>query len=52
MIKVSEIGNNHVVQLLGCIVAKTPMAMIMEFCPFGDLHSNLVQWRKEVSEYI
>jgi proto-oncogene tyrosine-protein kinase Ret len=52
MIKVSEIGNNHVVQLLGCIVAKTPMAMIMEFCPFGDLHSNLVQWRKEIGAYV
>jgi hypothetical protein len=28
------------------------MAMVMEFCPFGDLHSNLVQWRKEVREKI
>ena len=51
MKKVSEIGNNHVVQLLGCITLKTPMAMVMEFCPFGDLRSNLIQWREEASEY-
>ena len=51
MKKVSEPGNNHIVQLLGCIVTKTPMAMVMEFCPFGDLHSNLIKWREEVSDF-
>ena len=43
MKKVSATGNNHIVQIIGCIPS---IAMVMEDVPFGDLHSNLVQWKK------
>jgi serine/threonine protein kinase len=47
MKKVSTTGNNHIVQLIGCILSKAPMAMIMEYSPFGDLHSNLLMWKEQ-----
>ena len=49
MIKVSATGNNHIVQIVGCILTEQPMAMVMEYVPFGDLHSNLIQWKEQVS---
>ena len=53
MKKVSTTGNNHIVQLIGCILSKAPMAMIMEYSPFGDLHSNLLMWKEQVcTEYL
>ena len=48
MKKVSMTGNNHIVQLIGCILSEAPMAMIMEYSPFGDLHSNLLMWKEQV----
>ena len=48
MKKVSTTGNNHIVQLIGCILSEAPMAMIMEYSPFGDLHSNLLTWKDQV----
>ena len=49
MIKVSATGNSHIVQIVGCILTEQPMAMVMEYVPFGDLHSNLIQWKEQVS---
>jgi serine/threonine protein kinase len=48
MIKVSATGNNHIVQIVGCILTEQPMAMVMEYVPFGDLHSNLIQWKEQL----
>ena len=48
MKKVSATGNNHIVQIIGCILSEPKIAMVMEYVPFGDLHSNLVQWKKQV----
>ena len=39
----------HIVEMIGCIVSESPWAMVMEYVPFGDLHSNLVYWKKQVS---
>ena len=52
MKRVSSVGSRHVIQLIGCIVSETPMAMVMEYAPFGDLHGNLIKWREEVSGLI
>ena len=41
-------GNDHVVQIIGCILNEPPIAMVMEYVPFGDLHSNLIQWKEQV----
>ena len=48
MTRVSATGNNHIVQIIGCILSEPPMAMVMEYVPFGDLRSNLVQWKEQV----
>ena len=48
MKKVSTTGNSHIVQLIGCILLEQPVAMVMEYVPFGDLHSNLIKWNKQV----
>ena len=47
MKRVSATGNNHIVQIIGCILSDPP-AMVMEYVPFGDLRSNLVQWKEQV----
>ena len=51
MKKVSATGNNHIVQIIGCILSEPPIAMVMEYVPFGDLRSNLVQWKEQVYTY-
>jgi proto-oncogene tyrosine-protein kinase Ret len=51
MKKVSSVGSRHVIQLIGCIVSETPMAMVMEYAPFGDLHGNLIKWREELGTH-
>ena len=48
MKKVSATGNNHIVQIIACILCEPPIAMVMEFVPFGDLRTNLVQWKEQV----
>ena len=48
MTRVSATGNNHIVQIIGCILSEPPIAMVMEYVPFGDLRSNLVQWKEQV----
>ena len=51
MKRVSITGNIHIVQIIGCILNEPPIAMVMEYVPFGDLHSNLVQWKEQVFNY-
>ena len=48
MKRVCSTGNNHIVQIIGCILAEPPIAMVMEYVPFGDLHNNLLQWKHQV----
>ena len=48
MKRVSATGNNHIVQIIGCILSEPPIAMVMEYVPFGDLRSNLIQWKEQV----
>ena len=48
MKKVSTTGNNHIVQIIGCILSEPQIAMVMEYVPFGDLRSNLIQWKEQV----
>ena len=52
MKKVSTTGNNHIVQLIGYILLEQPIAMVMEYVPLGDLHSNLIKWREQVQLYL
>ena len=52
MKKVSTTSNNHIVQLIGYILLEQPMAMVMEYVPFGDLHSNLIKWKEQVQLYL
>ena len=52
MKKVSTTSNKHIVQLIGCILLEQPMAMVMEYVPFGDLHSNLIKWKEQVQLYL
>ena len=52
MKKVSTTSNNHIVQLIGYILLEEPMAMVMEYVPFGDLHSNLIKWKEQVQLYL
>ena len=52
MKKVSTTSNNHIVQLIGYVLLEEPMAMVMEYIPFGDLHSNLIKWKEQVKLYI
>ena len=51
MKRVSMTGNDHIVQIIGCIINEPPIAMVMEYVPFGDLHSNLLQWKEQVFNY-
>ena len=51
MKKVCATGNNHIVQIIGCILSEPPIAMVMEYVPFGDLRSNLLQWKEQVYTY-
>ena len=39
----------HVVQMVGCVSTALPLALALEFVPFGDLLSYLQNWRKKVS---
>ena len=48
MKKVSTTVNNHIVQLIGYVLLEEPIAMVMEYVPFGDLHSNLIKWKEQV----
>ena len=52
MKKVSTTSNNHIVQLIGYILLEEPIAMVMEYVPFGDLHSNLIKWKEQVQLYL
>ena len=52
MKKVSTTSNNHIVQLIGCILLEQPMAIVMENVPFGDLHSNLIKWQEQIQLYL
>ena len=52
MKKVSTTSNNHIVQLIGYILLEQPIAMVMEYAPFGDLHSNLIKWKEQVQLYL
>ena len=38
----------HVVQLVGCVSTALPLALALEFVPFGDLLSYLHYWREKV----
>ena len=48
MKKVSTGECCHVVQMVGCVSTALPLALVMEFVPFGDLLSYLKYWRKNV----
>ena len=49
MKKIAEGNNPHVVNMLGCVTIQEPLALITEFVEYGDLHSYLTAWRKQVS---
>ena len=49
MKKVSSGECCHVVQMVGCVSTALPLALAMEFVPFGDLLSYLKYWRKNVN---
>ena len=38
----------HVVQMVGCVSTALPLALALEFVPFGDLLSYLKYWRQKV----
>nr|WNS50051.1 tyrosine kinase-like protein [Halisarca dujardinii] len=39
---------NYVDQkFIGCVLSALPVAVVMEFVPFGDLRSNLMKWKVE-----
>jgi len=48
MKKVSSGECCHVVQLVGCVSTALPLALALEFVPFGDLLSYLKHWREKV----
>ena len=48
MKKVSSGECCHVVQMVGCVSTALPLALALEFVPFGDLLSYLKYWRKKV----
>ena len=52
MKKVSSGECCHVVQMVGCVSTALPLALAMEFVPFGDLLSYLKYWRKNISNVI
>ena len=45
MKKVSSGECCHVVQMVGCVSTALPLALALEFVPFGDLLSYLKYWR-------
>ena len=49
MKKVSSGDCCHVVQMVCCVSTALPLALAMEFVPFGDLLSYLKYWRKNVN---
>ena len=51
MKKVSSGECSHVVQMVGCVSTALPLALAMEFVPFGDLLSYLEYWRKNVRTF-
>ena len=48
MKKVSSGQCCHVVQMVGCVSTALPLALALEFVPFGDLLSYLRYWRQKV----
>ena len=48
MKKVSSGECCHVVQMVGCVSTALPLALALEFVPFGDLLSYLRYWRQKV----
>ena len=49
MKKVSSGECCHMVQMVGCVSTALPLALAMEFVPFGDLLSYLKYWRENIS---
>ena len=48
MKKVSSGECCHVVQMVGCVSTALPLALALEFVPFGDLLSYLKYWKQKV----
>ena len=48
MKKVSSGECCHVVQMVGCVSTALPLALALEFVPYGNLLSYLKYWRKKV----
>ena len=48
MKKVSSGECCHVVQMVSCVSTALPLALALEFVPFGDLLSYLKYWREKV----
>ena len=48
MKKVSTGECCHVVQMVGCVSTALPLALALEFVPFGDLLSYLKHWKTMV----
>ena len=48
MKKVSSGECYHVVKMVGCVSTALPLALALEFVPFGDLLSYLKHWRQKV----
>ena len=48
MKKVSSEDCCHVVQMVGCVASALPLALALEFIPFGDLRSYLKYWKQKV----
>ena len=49
MKKVSTGECCHVVQMVGCVSTALPLALALEFVPFGDLLSYLKYWKQKVN---
>ena len=49
MKKVSTGECSHVVQMVGCVSTALPLALALEFVPFGDLLSYLKYWKQKVN---
>ena len=41
MVKVSTSQNPHIVKLIGCITNQSPVAVLLELAPYGDLCTYL-----------
>ena len=48
MVKLSTGQNPHIVKLIGCITNQSPVAVLLELAPYGDLCSYLRTQRKAV----